>query len=448
MTGQEPGATHHKSGATVGVKISPDVVLKNRPVSPFGINVNYLRDEDRIWPEATRTVEEALKDMKVRWVRYPGGNKSDYYRFAKPPYREVDPVIYGNYQRFYKDDLLDFDEFIQLCSNLGAIPWVVVPFEYTSDNQPDEDLLEHAVAWVRYANQQNGYNVKHWEIGNENWHPRHGMKNPELTERAIEIAKAMKAVDSNIIIASSGIDFDIPGAKEFIDLPSCSGYYYPFEEHTFEDHYLNRDEPLLSNPYVRLMESDIDKDIAIVEWNYTYFKKRDVPDKNDMAVAIGNVDAAAQVYILGERLYNHIYWTTRWMEMEDTEIYGSAYTLDKKNEFTASGRAAWIIGNFFYPQALKVECSDEDLGAYSFHDPKTRRLSLIYLNRSENKKKIEAGLNTAIPIKTARHYQFAGENYKDRNPVWEVVDFYNRQDGKIPQVTLKGHSIVVIEMTY
>ena len=62
---------------------------------------------------------------------------------------------------------------------------------------------KEAAAWVHYANKVKGYNIKQWEIGNEldgEWEESGPISARHYAARFLEYARAMKAVDSTIIL--------------------------------------------------------------------------------------------------------------------------------------------------------------------------------------------------------------------------------------------------------
>ena len=62
---------------------------------------------------------------------------------------------------------------------------------------------KEAAAWVRYANKVKGYDIKQWQIGNEldgEWEESGPISARQYAARFLEYARAMKAVDSNIIL--------------------------------------------------------------------------------------------------------------------------------------------------------------------------------------------------------------------------------------------------------
>ena len=60
---------------------------------PIGINVNFLLDDDANRTTAMQSLAEALKKAGVKYLRYPGGEKSDAYLWSVPPYTSSVPTL-------------------------------------------------------------------------------------------------------------------------------------------------------------------------------------------------------------------------------------------------------------------------------------------------------------------------------------------------------------------
>jgi len=149
------------------IHIYPDSVISDVSHHPIGINVDYFTDDDNFLKPARRTAD-ALKVMGVKYLRYPGGNKSDFYFFSKPPWDKSEPTLartgkgaVGGRHRMLKDysgfavDVLDFDEFMTMCQEMGAEPVICVAADEYLVDYPEgctwsdkEKLIEHAVEWV------------------------------------------------------------------------------------------------------------------------------------------------------------------------------------------------------------------------------------------------------------------------------------------------------------
>lgn len=106
------------------------VVLNDTRHRPTGINVDYLMDDDcngLLHPE--RKLADALRELGVRYLRYPGGWKSAVNLWSVRPYSSSVPRLAGpvpddwiraGFRLTRPDgswgiDPLDFDEFMELC---------------------------------------------------------------------------------------------------------------------------------------------------------------------------------------------------------------------------------------------------------------------------------------------------------------------------------------------
>jgi len=105
--------------------------------------------------------------MGVRWLRYPGGEKSDFYLWSEPPYQKPVPRSIGWYADA-KGDRMDFDEFVRHAQAVHAEPYVVVVRTEGRTGRTEAQWLESAVAGS--LRQVETLQVRYWEIGNENWH--------------------------------------------------------------------------------------------------------------------------------------------------------------------------------------------------------------------------------------------------------------------------------------
>ncbi|HEY5124457.1 MAG TPA: hypothetical protein VIK14_12045, partial [Ignavibacteria bacterium] len=76
----------------INIKIFPDSIINDVSNHPIGINLDYFMDDDN-YLKPQRSTVNALQAMGVKYLRYPGGNKSDFYFFSVPPYEKSDPTL-------------------------------------------------------------------------------------------------------------------------------------------------------------------------------------------------------------------------------------------------------------------------------------------------------------------------------------------------------------------
>jgi alpha-L-arabinofuranosidase len=161
-----------------------------------------------------KDVMQAVRDLGVTILRYPGGNFVSGYdwkdgigpknqRPVRPEqaWGDLEPNTFGT------------DEFLRYCERAGLEPYICINAGLGS--------VEDARQWVEYCNEsrktywsekraRNGrekpYGVKYWGLGNEIDGPwQLGHKDAEdYSKFALEAAKAMRRADSSIKLIASG----------------------------------------------------------------------------------------------------------------------------------------------------------------------------------------------------------------------------------------------------
>ncbi|KAF2839686.1 glycoside hydrolase family 51 protein [Patellaria atrata CBS 101060] len=173
---------------------------------------NPLSDENGF----RKDVIEALQELKVPVVRYPGGNFVATYHWLdgvgpkdqRPPRPEL--AWLG-----LETNEFGTDEFLHWCEVVRTEPYLALNF--------GTGTLDEALGWVEYCNssantyyanlrRKNGrekpYNVKYWALGNEMWGPWQvgQMTKEDYAKRAYQWAKALKLLDPSIQLILCGQD--------------------------------------------------------------------------------------------------------------------------------------------------------------------------------------------------------------------------------------------------
>ena len=168
-----------------------------------------------------RDVVDCLKELGAGLLRWPGGNFAGEYRWQdmflpvdqRAPLQaftedETQPYTHG-----YDAHEIDTDDFIALCREIGAEPFITINLAW--------DAPEACAAWVEYCNgpadseygrlrAQRGheapYNVRFWSLGNEMGygHMEGPMQPEQYAEAARAAARAMLAKDPTLTLCSSG----------------------------------------------------------------------------------------------------------------------------------------------------------------------------------------------------------------------------------------------------
>ncbi len=179
--------TGTSSGQHLTLRIDAGIVV--RQVNPRLYGINTARWDESLFPGPTNEMlltcdRDAITKIRASGVsvlKYPGGNDADSYVWNSPANNASE---------------MDTDEYIALCRESGAEPFITVNF-----NEPPE----LAAAWVRYCNRERGYNVKLWEVGDEQWGwwAKGHLSPEEYAKKYIAFVRSMKSVDPTISVATN-----------------------------------------------------------------------------------------------------------------------------------------------------------------------------------------------------------------------------------------------------
>ena len=432
---------------------------------PAGINVDYLLDDDRnslLSPR--RSLREALRELGPGYVRYPGGWKSAINLWSVPPYASSRPTLAGpvpdNWIRAgvsltlpdgsWRWDPLDFDEFMEVCRAIGAEPCLVVAYESCHwpprDNwKPParEQLIETAVAWVRYANKVRNYHVKYWEIGNESWLNNETWTNPippaTYAADLIEFSRRMKAEDSAIQVGANG-DTDawwqtvLSQASEHIDFLSV--HSYPCWKWTSYEQYRTGAPDVLGS--VRIAANAVAQyapahrnrlQIMLTEFAAGTFGPWDqIPA--DLGRALITFDLQGQL-LQSPQVHFSQFWNTHNIY---SEINGGVFdALMRDNALSPIGRALWIW-NHFLGDEMVATTSSEHIRCFASRRV-DRQLAVFLLNKDITARDALVSLgNLPQEFTGGERWVFCGSGPSDSSPTWTRA---GRIDVANSQMTLR-----------
>ncbi len=454
--------------AAVTIEVFPDSVLNDVSHHPIGINVNYLMDDDNYLKPEIRTAD-ALKAMGVSYLRYPGGNKSDLYLFSVPPYEKPQPTLARTgkgavgYKRVIKDnrefrfDVLDFDEFIEMCRETNSEPIIVVAAdEYLRDYPPGttvtdrEGLIRNAVEWVRYANIRQNYGIRYWMIGNECWHDNNQNSTAEIYARdVVDFSKAMKEVDPSIYIIPNGNSIEfcetvLKIAGDHIDHFTISNYpvyNYRAGYATYRDTLQDIMAPV-NRALTAMKNTGMPEDMKLIiseygpfDWGYIW------PMTNDMGHNLFNFE------MTGEQLQTpqidfSLYWNTRWIENDTIE--NSVYdALDKNGNFNAIGYGLMIWGNYLGDKMVRTT-GTVHIRSFASYSPHNGYIYVYLLNKAEETIPVNLTIQGYEVDAIDMYGQLGSTGPDDVDPVWEENIPITKKDLK--RLKLPGVSISVLKV--
>lgn len=458
------GCRHNSD--SVHVKVYPDTVLADVSHHPVGINIDYFTDDDDYLKPERRTAD-ALKAMGVKYLRYPGGNKSDFYFFSVPPYEESIPTLartgkgaVGGRHRMLKDysefavDVLDFDEFIEMCREIDAEPIVTVAADEYLVDYPEactwatrEELIEHAVEWVRYSNIKKGYGVKYWMIGNESWHKQNVNSSAEIYAKdVVAFSRAMKEVDPSIYTIPNGNSQEfcetvLEIAGNHIDYFCISNYPvweykagYATYRDTLQDlmHPVNRSLSAIRNKGLADELKLIVCEYGPFDWAHNW------PFINDMGHALCNFEMTGLQLQVPE-IQSSQFWNTRWINNDSVE--NSVFdALDKHGNFNANGYSMMIWGNFLGDQMIK-STSSVHLRSFASYVPEENTLYVYLMNMLEYPQSISLDFDGYEVETILQAWELVGKGHEDVDPVWQKCAMWTDPVNGM----LSGTSITILE---
>ena len=432
--------------ASVSIMIRPDSVLNDISDHPVGINVDYFMDNDKYLKPDRRTAD-ALKAMGVKYLRYPGGNKSDFYFFSEPPYEESKPTLArtgpdatGGRGKMLKDfkefkyDVLNFDEFISMCREVGAEPVLVVAAdEYLNDypagnhSSTRKQLIDHAVEWVRYANIKKNYHVKYWMIGNESWNSENKNSTPEIYAKdVVDFSKAMKAVDTTIHVVPNGNSELFwktvltigAGYIDDICVSNYPVYNYRAGYSTYRDTLQNLMGPVQTalQAVKKYATPEDKKKLKLIVSEYGPFDWGGKwPFNNNMGYNLANFEITGD-QLLEPGIAFSFFWNTRWID-NDSIPYSVFDALDKNGNFNANGLGLMIWGNWLGKKMVS-STGTVHIRSFASYSPDENLLYVYLLNKSQVPVNIKLTIDKYSVVNVESFGQLTSNGPDDVNPVW------------------------------
>ena len=125
-----------------------------------------------------RDTLEALAELALPSVRWPGGNWAEYYHWRDgigPPHQR--PLRYNIEWGIPENNAFGTHEYMRFCQAIGAEPYLVLNVA-SGTVQEGRDWVEYCnadhdseIVRLRRANgQEQPWRVRLWDIGNESWH--------------------------------------------------------------------------------------------------------------------------------------------------------------------------------------------------------------------------------------------------------------------------------------
>lgn len=452
------------------ISIVPEHIIRDVSSHPIGMNLNFFMDGGR-YPNARHSVKEAMQEMGMKYLRYPGGEKSDLHLFdldnnGKPviKFARKGPKLTQDYQEVLinseklKYPPLDFDEYIKMCRQIGAEPVVVVAADrYLHDTDSEntvtskEELIKHAVKWVKYANITKGYHIRYWMIGNESWNDNNTHSTAEIyAHDVVDFSRAMKAVDPSILIIPNTHKepftrtlIEIAG-KHFdrIAVSNYPVYQYYAGYNSYRDSVQWLAGPTTSvlttirkyaTPEQQKQWKIIVAEYGAIDWSQSW------PDINDMGHAIVTFDMTGELLKMPE-VDHACFWNTRWLRNSIPPL-ADHDALNDNGEITPVGRSVMIWGKYMLDNLVELQSCPQVKGYATLSSDK-QKIRLFLANKFPDPITVNFKIGDKEKIGAIKQLAtLYGKSPEDRNPQWsEKMQIHS------DIVLLAGNSITVLEM--
>lgn len=435
------------------ITVDVEKVLADVTGKSAGLVSCWLMDSDQKRPRAT-LFKDAVKKMGVKAIRWPYGQLANNYLWTTPPY---DNAVNGLTPRvastsmpptsmtwavnddgtFIKD--MDFDEFAKMCKETGVEPVITVSitsFKYKG-GPTYEALKQSAVEWVRYANKIRNYNIKYWQLGNEQNHESNTKFLPyaDYLNMYNDFAKAMKEIDPTIKIAPGIIggkgNFEalIKNCDDYIDYFTAHQYlhgrsfintgYEAWREYTGE--YLIN----IKDCETAIKKSSRpDREILVTEFNSTAGVKWHDGGKPDIYRALIFFEMIAQMFEIPnvKYLFNWCSHSPYNGEYGDGEILPSALDID--NNLKPNGKILQIVNYNLLDKMVYTDNIKGYIRTYATYSPSSRDLTIFLMNKNSSSEVVNVQLSGYDTVKTYERWVFKGNGPMDQSYTFE-------QEGKI-----------------
>lgn len=451
--------------------------------SKIGINVNYITDGVHL-DHKPKNLNDGLSQMGVRFLRYPGGEKSDGYLWSTPPFEKPRPTLARTglpemrreFLPYTEDDyktlkplVMDFDQFMKVCRELGCEPYVVVCYDSMfipplpgGEIPTREQLLETACAWVRYANIEKGYGVKYWEIGNESYVIAHhnSAKVDDYTRDIVAFSQGMKAVDPSIKILANGPtgldDNETPWARMDADtkkpwwatlLPVAARHIdgiafhdYPCFAWESYDYYATH-EVKMADPVVDHLRSLLDtycepEDAGRIRMALTETHSADWSSGKPGITRPGwSIEGTwGHALVLFDMLGKYqrrpevdaiLVWNTRWVNATKERVaahegkYEFWDSLDADNNLLPPGMVMKLWNDNLLDRMVAID-QVSGLETFATASESGDKLNIFIINKGYVQREVELAI-PGFAGKKARHWQFYGKDALDNWPRLEQM---------------------------
>ena len=428
------------------IVVDANRVVRELPSNPTGFCLSFPSDGEH---SGQKPLAEVLAPMHLGSLRYPMGTLAENYLFhdlatGSPTKGHLHPRIINRSlapatwdwivrrDGSFSPEILDFDQFMELCHKTDAEPVVLVATYGHLCPQATIDqtgLFRNAEQWVRYANVKCRYGVRYWEIGNEVdlKEPKAVMSLEQYLRIYRELATRMKAVDPTIH-TGLGISHSPEYCKavlqqcpNLVDFVVAHQYEGPIKTY---DQYAHHKHSLV--PSVRMVLKAIDDfapaerrrrtEVLVTEFS-SYGKTTDpVRRANNIFNALCTFEMLAEMVAADSRVRFTHFWITHnpWGNRQ-SQGYDVAFAPD--NTVLPQGRAVEIMARFIGDRLVEANASTPALSAWASVN-KRGAVAVWLLNRDQTSVPASLTFKGLSSVTALQSWILRGKSPQDLHPYW------------------------------
>ncbi len=436
----------------------PQTVRNRSANSAIGIVTNAFKD--------TNIEADSLKNLSPKILRWPEGSTANKIHFDKnnPATFKIGVHEKGSWWVNYMganetnwtvSPGLDFDKFIALCQSVGAEPVVIIGIEaaYTTvgeNNMTRQEVIEAAKDFVYYANSVQKYNVKYWEIGNED--DLVGASISEYADIFNELVPQLKTVDPTIKCGAnfmSGLtkwkqliplvkknaDFYITHSYSWLNYNQYDGWYKNEDGWNWASSVADATDAIKANP-------DAAQELFVTELS-SY-----CPGADEASDVISNVTWKGLLNIQMHletlsRPYtkSSLFWNTRWNDNENFSY--NAFTPDYR--MTPLGLSMAALGNHLYNNLGPKKASSPGYATiWVSHNDTKDKMAVFLLNRGTTAMKVNVTINGYTGNFVNEKWVYKGSSSNSTDVTLTKEESENISKSTFP-VQLPGLSLTIID---
>ena len=408
------------------ITVDVNNILSDVSNNPVGITLQFLAMRNN-----PTNITTPLKNIKIGTLRYENVNtmfdKNNPEKLKVAVRDSEDWIVKGFVDadgNWYKT--MSFDDFISICQSVGAEPFILVSvraivYRGNAPHPTPEEVLEAAVEWVRYANIVKGYNVKYWEIGNEDslnseWTPE------KYANTVVQFSRAMKAVDPSIKIGANGMkkkenddwwERIMPRIKDDVDFLITHQYswienYQEWKNDPYQYDYNIKDATKAIetyNPSLRLNVTEISS-----------FKPGAPDHPNNTWKMLHNFEMLGQTLRFDKVDYLH-FWTFRWLEKDSYSKAVSAF--DSNYKLMPMGYPLKVWSNFLKKKMVYSTKKAGVIRSWASYDPDDKSLNVFVLNKDEVSQNVSITLDNYTGSIMNERWILKGSTPESIDVTWE-----------------------------